>query len=682
MTSSRLNFNANQKFALEWNEGALLVLGGASTGKTTVLTLRIERLINESPKRFWRVLALSVTEKAVADIESTIGIDVSKFGSRVKLSTIHTLATSMLMQHGSHIGMKPSLKVITDQTDRCFLLRKALRKMKLTSSDDTCEFLLPILTRYMEQGKNVGASEIEEMSQIHGQSIAQIYSAYRAILIEHDLVDSQSLFLECLGLMRKISGVRRQYLTTYPYICVDDLHSINGTQYRFLRELVNAETKNLFLVANEELQTYDTYGARSEHLDELIREFSMNIVRFPENYRCPETLVDIANKLTKQKTEFIQYKKNVKPHKLVTLNNKAVKVLNFATIEQEAYWVANSINERPAEEKGKCVVLARNKMILDKILEVIKSHRFIDCLSTRKIEFSSLPLQWLHSILKLANNRSSRSELYKVCRAFAALTGVETNREEIVTLAFSQGGDLLRGWSYAVLRSGASDGERDMVVNAILPMLADRLNHEEFQLKAFEWMDNLFRERHLVNEWYDEYTEEKATWKNLVREIAFDEGSPTIALHHLLRKMDLKSKAPKLLEGAIPCMTIHASKGMEFDHVYLVGMVEDHFPSWLSIKKGDGSVEMEEERRSCFVAITRTQESLHLTYSDEVNDWRKEPSRFLSEMGVLKDAIRPPETRVDSARTTLTEIGDLNNKTATKQKDYKQHPENVEIIAP
>lgn len=107
-----------------------------------------------------------------------------------------------------------------------------------------------------------------------------------------------------------------------------------------------------------------------------------------------------------------------------------------------------------------------------------------------------------------------------------------------------------------------------------------------------------------------------------------------VSLHQLLHELDLTSKTPPKPAEAVPCFTIHASKGMEFGHVYLMGLVEDRLPSWAAVKKGDNSLEMQEERRNCFVAMTRTKKSLTLTFSAKVFGWPKQPSRFLGEMGI------------------------------------------------
>jgi DNA helicase-2/ATP-dependent DNA helicase PcrA len=134
----------------------------------------------------------------------------------------------------------------------------------------------------------------------------------------------------------------------------------------------------------------------------------------------------------------------------------------------------------------------------------------------------------------------------------------------------------------------------------------------------------------------DIYKDEKQVWDDLVRSLLSRYDKEEITLAMFLQEFDLLSKEAEPDERCVQCLTIHASKGKEFDHVFLVGMVEDELPSFQSKKKGDQSIEMEEERRNCFVAITRAKETLTMTYSNKYNGWNKDPSRFLFEMGVLQ----------------------------------------------
>jgi DNA helicase-2/ATP-dependent DNA helicase PcrA len=196
-------------------------------------------------------------------------------------------------------------------------------------------------------------------------------------------------------------------------------------------------------------------------------------------------------------------------------------------------------------------------------------------------------------------------------------------------------GSFLRAFAQAALaRKEIAAITRNFLEQAI-PKLADRLDFRAFATHAFAWLDGMQENAPDTADDFTEYADEKATWNDLISEISSQYGVDQVTLHLLLQELDLRSKAPKPPTGAVPCFTIHASKGMEFGHVYLVGLVEDQLPSWAAVKKGDYSREMQEERRNCFVAITRTEDTLTLTYSERVQGWLKQPSRFLREMGLI-----------------------------------------------
>ena len=135
-------------------------------------------------------------------------------------------------------------------------------------------------------------------------------------------------------------------------------------------------------------------------------------------------------------------------------------------------------------------------------------------------------------------------------------------------------------------------------------------------------------------EGFTDFVDEKAIWTELQTRTLDKYGRDNLTLNILLQEFDLSEKSPPIPADAVRCLTIHSAKGMEFGHVYLIGLAEDQLPSFQAIKKGDASREMQEERRNCFVAITRAQLTLTLTYSDKYFGWSKQPSRFLREMEV------------------------------------------------
>jgi DNA helicase-2/ATP-dependent DNA helicase PcrA len=310
-----------------------------------------------------------------------------------------------------------------------------------------------------------------------------------------------------------------------------------------------------------------------------------------------------------------------------------VTLHEFEAFEKEADWVASSIKKRGQNSWAKCAVLGRTRKLLEQVIAALENNRVPAYLAMRKDEFVCPALQWLHAMLRLANSRQDREQLRRVCKAYYTLAGVDLNVRDIASNASAEDGDFLRAWQKAAV--AAADNRTNAFLSRSVSKLIDKLDFWQFIDSSFSWFDNLSMTSPNAEESFVEYKEEKETWADLVREIVSQYGQDQVTLHVLLQELDLRSKTPSPPKNAVRCFTIHGAKGMEFDHVYLVGLVEDQLPSWAAIKKGDKSREMQEERRNCFVAITRTQETLTLTYSKEVSGWDKTPSRFLKEMGLV-----------------------------------------------
>ena len=168
----------------------------------------------------------------------------------------------------------------------------------------------------------------------------------------------------------------------------------------------------------------------------------------------------------------------------------------------------------------------------------------------------------------------------------------------------------------------------------------EKNDYWSFVEKSFSLFDKLFseivqQEEDTNTDIFSEYYAEKNVWNSIILELGGIEDAKNLSLGQLLQEIALANKSPEPPTNAIRCFTIHASKGMEFPHVFLVGLAEDQLPSFQAKKKGADSHEMQEERRNCFVAITRTIETLTITYAGKYNGWNKRPSRFLKEMGIL-----------------------------------------------
>ena len=632
--------NEKQYEAFCWVEGPLLVLAGPGSGKTRVLTFRIARLIENTPEKHFKVLGLTFTNKAAAEMRERIAALVPNAGERTLLTTFHSFASDLLRQHGHHIGLKPDFTILVQDADRHSLLDEAIDRSNAGHIGQTSERLLPLISRLIENdvSPDMALEVLERGSFENPEVLASVYALYRSLMIERNALDFVGLIAEALGLLESRPGVRKQIQRIYPYICVDEFQDTNLLQYNILRQLVNEKTKNLFVVADDDQLIYQWNGASPERLWALQKEFQMDLLQLPENYRCPPDVVKLANNLILHNLVRFKEKGALTAHKGAS-KVSVVTIRGFPQFSDEANWVASGIASRSPEERAKCVVLARTKKLLGQVVDALNEHGVAGYLATRKNEFNSASLQWLHSILRLANSRSSREHLRRACKAFFTLEGIDLNIRDIISHASTEDGDSLRSWAVAALnREEMSESTRQLIKASLIPILLERLDFWHFQEDVFAWLDGLPDITPDFDGVLSEYQEEKETWHQLVNDISTQYGKQEVTLHLLLQELDLRSKSPVPPKDGVPCFTIHASKGMEFNHVYLVGMVEDQLPSWAALKKGDDSREMQEERRNCFVAITRVQETLTLTYSSRVQGWTKQPSRFLFEMGLLESA--------------------------------------------
>ncbi|MCY4208289.1 MAG: ATP-dependent helicase [Roseovarius sp.] len=629
--------NDSQYHAVNWEDGPLLVLAGPGSGKTRVLTYRIARMINATPDKYFKILGLTFTNKAATEMRDRIAALVPNARHRTLLTTFHSFSADLLRKHGHHIGLRPDFIILSEDADRRSLLDEAIDMANMNHFDQTSEKLLPLVNRLSENdiSPEKALRALRKNSFAESEMLSAIYRHYRSLMIKRNSLDFPGLISESLKILKEHPGVRKQIQRIYPYICVDEFQDTNLSQYGMLQQIVNPATRNLFVVADDDQIIYQWNGASSERLWELQKEFSMELRQLPENYRCPAEVVDLANNLISNNFSRYACKSPLKARRKPD-NTSVVNIKRFDSFSDEANWVAANISEKSVDDRSKCAVLARAKKTLEKIVESLGERGVKGYLPLRKNEFGGASLRWLHSILRLANSRTSREHLRSICKAFFKIEGIDLSVKDIASHASAEDIDLLRGWAISVLNcKELKMHTRQFIENSLVPKLVDRLDFGNFQDDAFAWLDGLSDARPNVEGAYDEYEEEKNAWLHLVSEITAKHGREEVTLHLMLQELDLISKSPKPPDDAVPCFTIHASKGMEFDHVYLVGLVEEQLPSWAAIKKGMASREMQEERRNCFVAITRAQKTLTLSHSDHMHGWPKSPSRFISEMRLI-----------------------------------------------
>lgn len=561
---------------------------------------------------------------------------------RVFIGTFHSFCAQILRQHGSHVGIKPDFEIYSLDNDLSALLDKAVEEAKKKSNliGDTEKQALSVIKRLKAQLILPEKSKDVFRRTEDGEKYSILYQEYEKQLQKRNALDFNSLILKTYELFSKFPTFAHRYQTVYKYICVDEFQDTNLAQYKLLKSITGSKFRNLFTVADDDQIIYQWNGASHKRIKEFIQDYSAEVIQLPVNYRCPNRIVQIANNLIQHNFSRESYKKPIKSGRTES-NQMVVRVLNgFPNELKEADEIVADIQKNHQNKLGTVAVLARTWRILESVRERMEQLHIPNVFLQRKDNFESAPFIFLHSMLMLANNRQDYESLDKVCGSFAQITGITVQPEDVKQQAIISNNDYLRNWLEHVRQSQESKTPHQ-ILDHVDEFLIVSFQYQKFCQASMLWFENIVNDdiHGISNEFHGElfigYSEEQEIWNALCQEIRSTLGRE-IPLEMFLQELKMRSKVPIPNDSTVQLITIHSSKGKEFKHVYLIGMVESVLPSYQSVKKGDTSLELEEERRNCFVAITRASETLTLTFADSYNKWKKQPSRFLYEMGLLK----------------------------------------------
>ncbi len=626
--------NESQNRAVHWDEGPLLVLAGPGSGKTFVLTMRVARLIRESPEARFRVLGLTFTTKAADEMRSRLEGLLGQARGRARLTTFHSFCAEVLRQHGSHLGLRPDFEILAREDDRLRVLQKEVRNYSAAAAPDVPDDnVIRMIDHLYREGHAGRADEPLPFSGSPKEWMGPVYAGYLDALVRSNRLDYGALLICCLRLFRERPRIARHYRIVYQYICVDEYQDTNRCQDRILRHLCPRDNANLFVVADDDQIIFQWNGASPARLQELRRDYGMQVIQLPDSYRCPPEVVRLANNLIRFNLERSPGKEPLRSAVPVS-GAKTIRVMDFGNHLEEMAWVADDIrcrSLRPAE----CVVLARNAKLVQSAAEALRTANLVAYVVKRRHDFHSPPLRFVQSALRLAVAPQDIVQMRTMCKAFFDLTAIQVRVEDAEAEGEPHGGALLRGFLEVAEADPRTPGDGALLVEALRNQLVERLGYIEFVDTVFRWC----RQREQpsgVNGRHDDsddVEEEMQVWSNLSHEVrGHVDAVPTLS--RFLHEMDLRPKVTPPKREAIHCLTIHLAKGKEFKHVYLVGLVEDQLPSYHARRKGTDSRAIEEERRECFVAITRAQASLTLTHAASYFCWPKQRSRFLNEMGL------------------------------------------------
>lgn len=627
-------YTESQKMAIEWNDGPVIVLAGPGSGKTAVLTERIKRILLNSQDQSFRVLALTFTNKAAAEMSERILDGNQENDHRLFIGTFHSFCSEVLRNHGTYVGINSNFEIYSSDDDINDIISDLQSKYNEENGDTIPDNInVGKAIKYFEKHLCISDGDLDVVmpKTAYAREYKWFYHKYIEYMLANNVLDFDMLILMTFRLFKENPGIAKIYARTYKYINIDEFQDTNYGQYMLIKCMCGTKNNNLFIVADDDQVIYGWNGASHKRITEFREDYNAELIQLNQNFRCPKEVILAANKLIAHNSSRTVSKKSLESMKVLPEENH-VFMNSFDDYTEEMSFVAGLTKKIHEENPDDSIcVIARNNRLLETAFEEAEKVG-VECeKSKRKTDFETPYVLLLYLLLKLANHRNDIKVLKQIIAIFEQALLISINLEEVLTNAELSNQDYMSALSEEIKgKLGDDNFEKSFELE-----LSEGKNFISFIQKAFDWSENridqIEDESH-KEQAKQEFLIEKKIWTDFERHLSYNYDLDEITVATYMQEFAMISKESEPAKDAVQFLTIHASKGKEFDHVILIGMVNDELPSFQSMKKGIDSVEMEEERRNCFVAITRTQKKLYLTYSAKYYGWRKNPSLFLNEM--------------------------------------------------
>ena len=638
ITQALSRMNDMQRKAVCCTEGPLLVLAGAGSGKTTVLVNRIAHIIAQG-EQAWRVLAITFTNKAAAEMKERLRAILGPAGDELWAGTFHSVCAKLLRRHGGGLEGFNSHFAIYDTDDSRRVMKEVQRQLRIDDKFLPHRAILGAVSRAKDQ--LVGPQEFIKNygNEARQQQIAECYALYQSLLKKANAMDFDDIIVHTVRLLESNEQVRQQYQRRFRYILVDEYQDTNHAQYRLV-SLLAAGHGNLCVVGDDDQSIYRFRGATIENILQFEQQFpSATVIRLEQNYRSTQNILDAANRV-------ISNNEGRKGKKLWTGNGAGEDILWRGCEDErdEARIVADMIQQgvhKGAKWSDHAVLYRANA--LSNIIEsqlvragvpyrIIGGHRFYDRKEIRDA------MAYLTVIANPADEVRLRRIINEPKRGIG-----ETTVQTVANIAAQEGAPL-----YEILRRANEFPELGRALaklRAFVEIIED-LRKAQDQLNLKELLEyTLQRSGYLLALSNDKETESDR--KENLQELAsnllrYEEEEPEATLWGFLEDVALQSDIDQYntQADAVVLMTLHAAKGLEFPVVFLPAWEERVFPSYQTVLSG-AQEDLEEERRLAYVGITRAKQRLIFTTarsrmlygSTQYNP----PSRFLQESSVEQE---------------------------------------------
>ena len=611
------NLNKQQKEAVTHIDGPMLVLAGAGSGKTKVLTSRIAYLIENgvNPRN---ILAITFTNKAAKEMKDRVVNLIGSSANYIQISTFHSLGLKMIKENYNILGYDKNFTIL-DSDDTLTVVKKIIKEMNLNPQFYNAK----AIRNKISSAKNELMS-VSEFSHVEfDKDIVRIFEKYNSILKTNNSVDFDDLLVLPIQLLNN-SEILDRYQELYKYILIDEYQDTNEAQYKFTKKLAS-KYKNIFVVGDNDQAIYAFRGANFKNILNFEKDYpNCKTILLEENYRSTKMILNAANSVIKNNKE--------RKDKNLWSNNpegNKIKYIQADSDKEEGSYISSKIKElnNSSVNYEDIAILyrtnAQSRLIEEEMLKNNIPYRVVGSFYF----YNRKEIKDLLCYLRLINNPHDDISLARVInvpkRGIGAKTMDNLNNKSI-KLGIS-------------LFDAISEGRELSFKNLILKMKEECEN-----LSLTEMVDLVLNESGMKQELVNEKTleseirlENLEEFKSITKN--YEEEFGVISLSDFLNEISLVSDMSEHQESKnkVSLMTVHAVKGLEFDYVFVTGMEEGIFPHYNAINDGSRSA-IEEERRLCYVAITRAKKDLWLLNAKRRmlfgNTQTNLPSRFMDEI--------------------------------------------------
>lgn len=624
--------NDKQYEAVVNTEGPVLVIAGAGSGKTKVLTHKIAYIIGERKALPWEILAITFTNKAANEMKERISVLVGEGAKDIWMGTFHSICVKILRKHIEKLGFDSSF-IIFDTSDQKSMVKKCLKELQI----DDKQFSEKSVQAEISNAKNEMLEPDEYITKYHGdfrrEKIGQVYTLYQKRLKENNSIDFDDIINYTIKIFKENPEILNYYSSKFKYVLVDEYQDTNKSQFTLVKMLAKVN-KNITVVGDNDQGIYSFRGADISNILNFEKDFTQTkVIKLEQNYRCTGNILKAANAIIKNN--------ETKYEKKLWTENEEGNLPKFYSADNEydeASFIVDEINTLQKNQKYKFsdfAVLYRMNTQSRAIEDILRREGVPYKIVGGLKFYERKEIKDIVSYLRLIQNPSDNLSLIRIINEPKRGIG-KTSLDKITDLAIENETSM-----YEIIKNADQYGLNRVYLSSreFINLIEDGISKKD-TMSISKFVEYILKKSGYIKALEDEKTIEAENRIENLEEfltvaIEFEKEEVENNLQNFLEGMTLSSDIDNVEESedAITLMTLHSAKGLEFPVVFLVGMEEGIFPGFRSIGEPE---EIEEERRLCYVGVTRAKENLFLTCSKMRTMFGSTscnlPSRFLEEI--------------------------------------------------